>query len=171
MQNKNSRPQMFRKKEISQNSQESTCVRISFLINLQARDLKPTTLLRKRVWHRCYPVNFAKFLRTSFLTEHLCWMIIIRVIQNVYFKSEVQTLGENFLKFVCHLFSKLTLHQLFSLPCIYTIVQVVIENESQRSANESASYLCHVNTDLIMTMCLIWTQFCNYFSYIIFGNN
>ena len=75
--------------EISQNSQESTCVRISFLINLQERDLKPTTLLRKRVWHRCYPVNFAKFLRTSFLTEHLCWMIIIRVIQNFYFKSEV----------------------------------------------------------------------------------
>ena len=57
--------------EISQNSQESTCVRISFLINLQARDLKPTTLLRKRVWHRCYPVNFAKFLRTSFLTPLL----------------------------------------------------------------------------------------------------
>ena len=25
------------------------------------------TLLKKRLWHRCFPVNFAKFLRTPFL--------------------------------------------------------------------------------------------------------
>ena len=23
--------------------------------------LRPTTLLKKRTWHRCFPVNFAKF--------------------------------------------------------------------------------------------------------------
>ena len=27
----------------------------------------PTTLLRKRPWHRCFSVNFLKFLRTHFL--------------------------------------------------------------------------------------------------------
>ena len=32
-----------------------------FLIKLQA------TLLKKRPWHRCFPVYFAKFLRTPFL--------------------------------------------------------------------------------------------------------
>ena len=26
--------------------------------------LRPATLLKKRLWHRCLPVNFAKFLRT-----------------------------------------------------------------------------------------------------------
>ena len=26
--------------------------------------LRPATLLRKRLWHRCFPVNFAKFLTT-----------------------------------------------------------------------------------------------------------
>ena len=31
----------------------------------------PATLLKKRLWHRCFPVNFVKFLRTPFLTEHL----------------------------------------------------------------------------------------------------
>ena len=31
----------------------------------------PATLLQKRLWHRCFPVNFAKFLRTPFFTEHL----------------------------------------------------------------------------------------------------
>ena len=27
----------------------------------------PATLLKKRLWHRCFPVNFMKFLRTPFL--------------------------------------------------------------------------------------------------------
>ena len=29
--------------------------------------LEPATLLKKRLWHRCFPVNFVKFLRTPFL--------------------------------------------------------------------------------------------------------
>ena len=28
--------------------------------------LRPETLLKKSLWHRCIPVKFAKFLRTSF---------------------------------------------------------------------------------------------------------
>ena len=26
--------------------------------------LRPATILKKRLWHRCFPVNFEKFLRT-----------------------------------------------------------------------------------------------------------
>ena len=37
---------------------------------------KPATLLKKRLWHRCFPVNIAKFLRTPFLTEHLRWLLL-----------------------------------------------------------------------------------------------
>ena len=58
--------------EISQNSQEITCVRVSFLIKLQV----PATFLKKRLWHRSFSVNFAKFRRTSFLTEHLRWLLL-----------------------------------------------------------------------------------------------
>ena len=29
--------------------------------------VQPATLLKKRLWHRCFPVNFAKILRTPFL--------------------------------------------------------------------------------------------------------
>ena len=36
----------------------------------------PATLLKKRLWRRCFPVNFAKFLRTSLLTEHLRWLLL-----------------------------------------------------------------------------------------------
>ena len=33
--------------------------------------LRCATLLKKKLWYRCFPVNFAKFFRTSFFTEHL----------------------------------------------------------------------------------------------------
>ena len=28
--------------------------------------LRPATLLKKRLWHRCFPVNFVKIQRASF---------------------------------------------------------------------------------------------------------
>ena len=33
--------------------------------------MRPATLLKKRLWHSRYPVNFVKFLRTTVLIEHL----------------------------------------------------------------------------------------------------
>ena len=38
--------------------------------------LRPATLSKKRIWHRCFSVNFAKFLRTLFVTEHLWWLLL-----------------------------------------------------------------------------------------------
>ena len=46
-----------------------------FFIKLQASSLKPSTLLEKRLWHRCFLVNFTKLLRTPFYTEHLWWLL------------------------------------------------------------------------------------------------
>ena len=80
--------------EIFQNSQENTCDRDSFLIKLQAtrvsfliklqacnfikkRLWRPATLLKKGLCHRCFPVNFEKFLKTPFFTEHLQWLLLI----------------------------------------------------------------------------------------------
>ena len=36
----------------------------------------PATLLQKSLWHRCFAVNFAKLLKTPFLTEHLWWLLL-----------------------------------------------------------------------------------------------
>ena len=38
--------------------------------------LRPVTLLKKRFWHSCFPVNFVKFLRTPFFTAHLWWLLL-----------------------------------------------------------------------------------------------
>ena len=32
---------------------------------------RPANLLKKRPWHRCFPMNFAKFLRAPFFAEDL----------------------------------------------------------------------------------------------------
>ena len=39
-----------------------------FLFNNVA-GLRPVTLLKTRLWHKCFPVNFVKFLRTPFFLE------------------------------------------------------------------------------------------------------
>ena len=38
--------------------------------------LRPATLLKKRLWHRCFPVNFAKLLRTPSFTKYLWWLLL-----------------------------------------------------------------------------------------------
>ena len=68
--------------DISQNLQKNACVWVSFLIELQdeTRNFikkEALALLKRRLWHRCFPVNFAKFLRTTFFTEHLLWLLLI----------------------------------------------------------------------------------------------
>ena len=35
--------------------------------NMFLEAVRPATLLKKRLWHRCFPVHFAKFLKTPFL--------------------------------------------------------------------------------------------------------
>ena len=37
----------------------------------KAAGLKPATLLRKRLWHKCFPVNFEMLLRTPSFIEYL----------------------------------------------------------------------------------------------------
>ena len=32
--------------------------------------------LCQRLWHRCFPVSFEKFLRTPFLTDYLRWLLL-----------------------------------------------------------------------------------------------
>ena len=59
----------------------------SFFIKVAG--LRSTTLLKKRLWHRCFPVNCAKFLKTPFLTEHLRWLLLY--VQSIYYTLPSQS--------------------------------------------------------------------------------
>ena len=52
----------------------------SLLFNKVA-DLRLATLLKKRFWHRCFPVNFAKFLRTLFLQNTSRWLLLYLILE------------------------------------------------------------------------------------------
>ena len=41
--------------------------------------LRPATLLKKRLWHKCFPVNSAKFLRAPLLQNTSGWLLLIKL--------------------------------------------------------------------------------------------
>ena len=45
--------------------------------------LRPATLLKKRPWHMCFPVNFEKFLRTPFFTG-------VENVKNAFLKNHLK---------------------------------------------------------------------------------
>ena len=45
------------------------------------------TLSKKRLWRRCFPVNFSKSLRTPFLIEHLRWLLLTQEFFKIVFSS------------------------------------------------------------------------------------
>ena len=67
--------------KISQNPQESTCARASFLMKLQV------SACRKRLWHRCFPVNVLKFLRALFLKNTFGRLLLTFVLNVIYLQS------------------------------------------------------------------------------------
>ena len=74
---RSSRPEVFCKKGVLGNFVKFTGKHLcqSHFSNNVA-GLSPATLLKKRPWHRCFPVNFVKFLRTPFYIEHLWWLLL-----------------------------------------------------------------------------------------------
>ena len=76
---RSSRPEVFCKKGVPRNFAKFTGKHLcqSLFFNKVA-GLRPATLLKKRLWHRCFPVSFVKFLRTPFFTEHLRWLLLKR---------------------------------------------------------------------------------------------
>ena len=68
--------------EISQNSQENTCVRDSFLIKLS-------------LWRRCFPLNFAKLLACNFIEkeplEQVFFCEFSEISRNTFFTEHHRT--------------------------------------------------------------------------------
>ena len=60
---RSSRPDVFCKKSVLKNFAKFTGKHLcqSLFFN-KIEGLRPATLLKKRLWHRCFPANFAKFL-------------------------------------------------------------------------------------------------------------
>ena len=68
---------MFCKKGVHRNFAKFTGKHLcqSLYVNKVA-GLRSANFSKKRLWHKCFPLNFTKFLRTPLLTEHLRWQLL-----------------------------------------------------------------------------------------------
>ena len=67
LKDRSSRPEVLCKKGALKNFAKFTWKHLcQSLLFIKFGGIKPVTLLKKRLWHRCFPVTFAKFLRTQF---------------------------------------------------------------------------------------------------------
>ena len=69
--NRSSRPEAFCKKNVLENFAKFTGKHMCQILFFN----KIACL--KRLWHRCFSVNFVKFLRRSFSTEQLRWLPLL----------------------------------------------------------------------------------------------
>ena len=90
---------MFRRKGVLKNFVKLTRKHLwqSLFFNKVA-GLGPTTLLKKRLCHRCFPVNFTTFPRTPFFIEHLEWLLLeLLILRNRTLKRTLETNCNKFL--------------------------------------------------------------------------
>ena len=82
--------------------------------------LRPATLLKKRLWHKCFPVNFVKFLRTPFFIGffHYFEIFIFWVVRGVKGKSIVQNENNNYIRHAPYLWNSITDDQDFWYTCV-----------------------------------------------------
>ena len=83
---KHALPPKWNQCELALRSSHQRCSLIKGVLRNFAKfrkDLRPATLLKKRLWHRCFPVNFAKFLRTPFL-QNTSGRLLLALLRHKY---------------------------------------------------------------------------------------
>ena len=92
-----------------------------FLIKLQA------TILKKRPWHRCFPVNFSKYLRTPFYRTTLgdCFCSLLNVLLSIRFHTFiVHSESEHSSETLLNISSLLCILCLLFLLCLLCILLI-----------------------------------------------
>ena len=88
--------------------------------------LKESTLFTKILWHRCFPVNFVKFLRTLFLTEHLWWLLLnFASILSKWFESCPQISFPKVFEIIGRMLIGFSFSLRFPEPCLSTSATLV----------------------------------------------
>ena len=88
--------------------------------------LQSCDFIKRRLQHRCFPVNIAKFLRTTFFIEHL-WWLLLNFLQNLLkitvkkvisqWRFSQKFLRNHFLVLAATFLLKITLLQVFPNFC------------------------------------------------------
>ena len=102
-------------------------------------DLRPLTLFKKRLWHLCFPVNFAKFLRTPFL-QNTTGQLLLHFVKNLIKARHVK---------VCNWYpdnSKSNVKLFADNTFLFAIVKD--KNESANTLNNDLMLISNVSTNI-----------------------
>ena len=71
-------PELFCKKGLHANLAKFAVKHIcqSLFLN-KVSGLRTATLLKKKLWQRCFPVNYAKLFKSNFFIEQLWWLLLL----------------------------------------------------------------------------------------------
>ena len=88
--------------------------------------LRPAALLKKRLWHWCFPVNFEKFLITSF-SQNISGRLLLAI--NMFSRSGDKHLHHR-LSFFQKVLERLTLNKMTNTQMIfsYDFLSLEIQN-------------------------------------------
>ena len=89
---RSSHPELFCRKGVLRKSEKFTgkhLCQILFLNKVAGLQHKACIFIKKRLWHRYFHVNFAKFLRRHFLIEHFWWLFLLSIISSCLSKVKV----------------------------------------------------------------------------------
>ena len=100
--------------KFSQIPKENTCVGDTFL-----KSCNPEDSVKKRLQHRCFPVKFAKYLRTPILTEQLQWLLLT-------FNSYFQRIPERKMVQLLAINTRFSWKKVFAVAKISTSVRKII---------------------------------------------
>ena len=88
---RSSRPEVFCEKGFLRNFTKFTGKHLSqSLFFNKVAGLRTETLLKKRLWHRCFPVNFARSSRTPFLQN--IFGRLLQQLKYVIYKIKIATI-------------------------------------------------------------------------------
>ena len=74
---RSSHPEVLSKKGVLRNIAKFTGKHLcQSLIFNEVAGPRSASWLKKKPWHKCFCVNFVKFLRTHFFIEHLWWLLL-----------------------------------------------------------------------------------------------
>ena len=78
---RSSHPEVFCKKGVVKNFAKFTGKHLCWSLFLnKVTGFKTATLLKERIQHKCFPVNFSKLLTVAFFTEQHWWVLLDRLL-------------------------------------------------------------------------------------------
>ena len=117
---RSSHSQVFFKTGVFKNSQYYRKISVLESFFNKVASLKAYNFIKKRLRHRCFPVNMAKLLRTAFFIEHLWWLLpdFLQNLLKTTVKKIIQKFLKNYFLFLAAAFLKITTLQVFRSFCL-----------------------------------------------------